>query len=68
MADEIVKEARQTTGHRGVVKMASKISKYATVSNAEAVAEAFTDVYCNGGRAKRESIAIVNALDKRFGL
>lgn len=68
MADEIVKEARQTTGHRGVVKMASKISKYATVSNAEAVAEAFTDVYCNGGRAKRESIATVNALDKRFGL
>lgn len=68
MADDIVKEARQATGHRGVVKMASKISRYATASNAEAVAEAFTDVYCNGGRAKRESIAIVNALDKRFGL
>lgn len=68
MADEIVKEARKETGHRGVVKMASKISRYATASNAEAVAEAFADVYCNGGRAKRESIAIVNALDKRFGL
>ena len=68
MADDIVKEARQATGHRGVVKMASKISRYATASNAEAVAEAFADVYCNGGRAKRESIAIVNALDKRFGL
>ncbi len=63
-ADKIVKEARQATGHRGVVQMASKISKYATSSNAEAVAEAVADVYCNGSRAKAESRAIVDVLNK----
>lgn len=63
-ADRIVKEARQATGHRGVVQMASRISRYATSSNAEAVAEAVADVYCNGSRAKAESRAIVNVINK----
>ena len=60
----IVKEARKSTGHRGVVLMAQKISKYATYSNAEAIAEAFSDVYCNGSKAHKESIAIVNVINK----
>jgi hypothetical protein len=51
-------------GHKGVVKMAGKISKYATASNAEALAEAFCDVYCNGNSAKRESKAIVKTMNK----
>ena len=63
-ATRIVNEARQATGHRGVVQMASKISRYATASNAEAVAEAVADVYSNGSRAARESRAIVDVMKK----
>ena len=59
-ATAIVSEARKQTKHRGVVQMASKISGYATYSNAEAVAEAFADVYCNGKKARKESQAIVS--------
>ena len=59
----IVNEARKQTGHRGVVQMASKISGYATHSNAEAIAEAFSDVYCNGNKAHKESQAIVNVMN-----
>ena len=62
-ATRIVSEARKQTKHRGVVQMASKISGYATYSNAEAIAEAFSDVYCNGKKAHSESIAIVNVIN-----
>lgn len=62
-SDRIVNEARTLTKHRGVVQMASKISRYATSSNAEAVAEAVADVYCNGGSAKAESKVIVQVLN-----
>lgn len=62
-ATRIVSEARKQTGHRGVVQMSSKISKYATYSNAEAVAEACADVYCNGKKARKESQAIVNVVN-----
>lgn len=64
ISTKIVKEAAKETGHKGVVKMAGKISKYATASNAEALAEAFCDVYCNGNSAKRESKAIVKTMNK----
>ena len=63
-ATNIVSEARKSTKHRGNVQMASKISKYATYSNAEAVAEAFADVYCNGKKARSESRAIVDVVNK----
>ena len=59
----IVNEARKQTGHKGVVQMASKISGYATHSNAEAIAEAFADWKCNGSKAKAESKAIVKVVD-----
>lgn len=62
-ATRIVTEARKQTKHRGVVQLASKISGYATHSNAEAVAEAYSDVYCNGSRAKSESKAIMNVIN-----
>ena len=62
-ATRIVTEARKQTSHRGVVQMASKISGYATESNAEAIAEAFADWKCNGSKAKTESKAIVNVID-----
>ena len=61
-ATKIVNEARKQTKHRGVVQMASKISGYATYSNAEAIAEAVSDVYCNGKKARSESRAIVNVI------
>jgi len=60
----IVKEALKNTSHRGVVIMARQISGYATHSNSEAVAEAVSDVYCNRGKAKAESKAIVNVINK----
>ena len=60
----IVNEARKATKHRGVVQMASKISGYAKQSNAEAIAEAVADVYCNGKKARSESRAIVNVMNK----
>lgn len=62
-ATRIVSEARKTTKDRGVVQMARKISRYATSSNAEAVAEAVADVYCNGKNAKAQSRAIVDVLN-----
>ena len=60
----IVNEARKQTKHRGVVQMASKISGYATHSNAEAIAEAISDCYCNGKKARAESKAIKSVVDK----
>lgn len=60
----ILKEAKKQTGHKTMSGMASKISGYAKTSPAETVAEAFSDVYCNGNKAHKESIAIVNVIDK----
>ena len=60
----IVNEARKQTKHRGVVQMAGKISGYATHSNAEAIAEAIADCYCNGKKARAESKAIKSVVDK----
>lgn len=63
-AKVICEEARKNTKHRGVVQMAEKISGYALQSNAEAIAEAFSDVYCNGKKAHKESRAIVDVINK----
>lgn len=57
-------EAIKSTRHKDVVKMASKISGYAKHSPREAIAEAFADFYCNGSKAKNESQAIVNVMNK----
>ena len=62
-ANRIVAEARKQTSHRGVVQMAKAISTYATQSNAEAIAEAYADVFCNRSKAKAESRAIINVLN-----
>ena len=64
IATKIINEAKKGSGHKGVVQMASKISRYATTSNAEAIAEAFSDFYCNGSNAKKESKAIMNVINK----
>lgn len=62
-ANEIMNRARAATKARGVRQMAAKISGYAKTNNAEAVAEAFCDVMCNGNNAKAESRAIVTAMN-----
>ena len=64
-AEAILKEAQKSVGNRGkLVNMASKISGYAKESARECIAEAFADVYCNGGRAKKESQSIVDVMNK----
>ena len=42
------------------------ISGYAQQNNAECIAEAYADVYCNGRRAKKASKAVVAELNKYF--
>lgn len=66
-ANDIVSKARKETGHKGVVIMADKISRYATTNNKEAIAEAIADVYCNGKRAHKESQAIYNIIKTSLG-
>lgn len=63
-ANAILTEARKTTRHRSNAQMAGKISGYAKTKPAEAVAEAFADVYCNGKNARSESKAIVTVMNK----
>ena len=60
----ILKEALGKTKHKNIGTMKAKISGYATSSNAEAIAEAFSDVFCNGSKAAAESRAIVSVIDK----
>ena len=63
-ATQIVTEARKTTKHRGNIKFGESISGYAKKSDAETVAEAVSDVFCNGKKAKKESHAVVDVIDK----
>ena len=63
-ATRIVTEARKTTGDRGNIIFGRKISEYATKNDAETIAEAFADFKCNGNKAKKQSKAIVNVLNK----
>ena len=58
-AKVIVDNARKNTSHKGSVSLAKNISGYAGHSNAECVAEAVADVYCNGRNASAESRAVV---------
>lgn len=63
-ADRIVNEAVKNTKHKSVNTFQSKISGYAKHSNAETVAEAMADCYCNGKKASTESKAIQKVVDK----
>lgn len=65
-AGEIVRKAANKIGYKSAAEMCAKISGYAKQNSAEAVAEAFADVYCNGLKAKKESIAVKNELDRYF--
>ena len=62
-SNQIIKEAKKKLGYKKMSDVSKRISGYGSSSNAEAIAEAFSDVYCNGKRAKKESKAIVSVLD-----
>lgn len=65
-ASEIVRKAAKAAGYKSTKAFRESISGYGGKNAAEAVAEAFADVFCNGSKAKRESQAIVTELDKYF--
>lgn len=62
VSTDIMRDAASRLGLRGASTLSAKISGYAKDSHAEAVAEAFADVYCNGDRASAESRAVVEVL------
>ena len=67
VATDIVRQAARNAGYgRNVRQFTRRISGYAGTDHAEAVAEAFADVYCNGARASRESRAIVDVMNSYF--
>lgn len=67
VSTDIVKQASKKAGYGNQTrKFISKISGYAKQDYAEAVAEAFADVYCNGKKARKESSAIVDVLNSYF--
>ena len=61
---KIVHEAMKEAGHKNSKSLAQAISGYAATNYAETVAEAVGDVYCNGSKAKKESIAVVKVINK----
>lgn len=66
-AERIVEEARQRLGYKRSIDVSRKISGYARETQAETIAEAFADVYCNGSNASKESRTIVNVLNRHMG-
>lgn len=62
-ANSIVRKASKASGNKDVSTFRSKISGYAKTSNAECVAEAFSDVFCNGKKARKESHAVVDVIN-----
>lgn len=68
VSDRVLKEATTKAGYKknATYQLASKISGYAKSSKAEALAEAFADVYCNGSKASKESKAVVDVMNSYF--
>ena len=63
-SNAIIAQAKQRIGAKSVADVRNKISGYGKSSNAEAIAEAFSDVYCNGNKASRASRAVVGVLEE----
>ena len=59
----VVKKASKAAGYKNIADFRAKISGYAKTSNAEAIAEAFSDVFCNGNNARKESHSIVSVIN-----
>lgn len=62
-SDTIVKRAANNLGITPK-KLRTAISGYAAENHAETVAEAFSDVYCNGSKAHRNSRAVVFEMNR----
>jgi hypothetical protein len=62
-ANTIVRGAMWSTEHKTAASFRSAISGYAKRNNAECIAEAFSDVFCNGTKAKKESRAVVKVIN-----
>ena len=62
-ARKIVEQARKKTSHTTNMSFAGKISGYAQYNFAECVAEAVSDWYCNGSKAKKESRAVMAVIN-----
>lgn len=66
-AKTIVDNAYNNSKGRGGTKAWAKgISGYATDSNAECIAEAISDFYCNGSKANSKSKAIVKEMKRMY--
>ena len=62
---KIVEDAyKNSKAKGGTLAFGGRISGYAKKSNAECVAEAVADYYCNGNKASKESKAIMKELKK----
>ena len=66
-SERIVSQAAKNAGYGNkTAKFRAKVSGYGARNNAEAVAEAFSDVFCNGKKASKESRAIVDVIDSYY--
>lgn len=63
-SNQIMSEAKNRLGAKSVEDVRKGISGYGQSSNAEAIAEAFADVYCNGRKASKASRATVGVLNE----
>ncbi len=63
---DIVARAGEKVGTK-TENMAGHISKYARSNYAETIAEASSDVFCNGSKASKQSIAIMNEVKSILG-
>lgn len=61
-SSKVMKEAAKQLGTK-VGSVSKGISKYGQKNHAEALAEAFADVYCNGKKASKESRAVVDIMN-----
>lgn len=63
-SNQIIAEAKNRMGVKSVDDVRRGISGYGKSNNEEAIAEAFSDVFCNGSKASRASRTVVNVLDE----
>lgn len=63
---DIVARAGKSVGTK-TENMAGHISKYARSNYKETIAEASSDVFCNGSKASKQSIAIMNEVKSILG-
>lgn len=66
VANEIVDKVTRKLGYHNTAQVAKAISGYAQHNTAETIAEAYSDVYCNGKNAARESREVVKELERRL--